>query len=163
MSMNTLAVEAVAKAGGFPKPPSSDSALAGLSKYIPTESVTLYIAAVSAQRALAGLIPWLTPTVIYWIFVVLTPIICFLLWARQLANAKKEKEDLKVSWLSPKSWPWWKIIASTIAFLVWALAVPGNPIMPPESEAGGVVAGMAAIFVSTILNLFAPLFGEKQT
>ena len=163
MSMNTLAVEAVAKAGGFPKPPSSDSALAGLSKYIPTESVTLYVAAVSAQSALAGLIPWLTATVTYWIFVVLTPIICFLLWARQVANAKKENKDFKVSLLSPKSWPWWKMIASTIAFLVWALAVPGNPIMPPGSEAGGVVAAFAAIFVSTILSLFEPPSDKKQT
>ena len=48
-----------------------------------------------------------------------------------------------------KSWPWWKLIASTIAFSVWALAVP--PLI--QGDAGKVVAGFGALLVSTLLGL----------
>jgi hypothetical protein len=122
ISRNTLAVEAAANAGAVPQPPSNDDVLAGLTKYIPTESVTLYIATVSAMGALKSY--GLTEAVTYWFFVCLTPVFLLILFLRQLAIAQK---DWKVS---PTQWPWWRIIASTVAFVVWALAVPCNPLIP---------------------------------
>jgi hypothetical protein len=52
MSINTLALDAVANSSTTRQPPSKDDVLAGLSKYIPTESITLYVAAVSSLPAL---------------------------------------------------------------------------------------------------------------
>lgn len=155
MSVNTLAVEAVAAAGAIPKPPSKDDTLAALTKYIPTESLTLYVATVSSQKALTTLLPWLTAGVAYWFFFVVTPGIMLGLFVRKLAVAGKNWK------IHPKDWPWWKMFASAIAFAVWALAVPGNPIIPANSAEGGVVAGLAALFVSTFLNLLSPLFEKK--
>lgn len=39
---------------------------------------------------------------------------------------------------------------------------PGNPIIDAGSETAGVVAGLAPLFISTILNLLAPFFFEKK-
>ncbi len=156
MSINTLALEAAANAGAIPQPPSKDDAIAGLTKYIPTESITLYIASISAQAALIEFN--ITGALMYWVFVVLTPLFLMLLFFHQLADARKE-------WKIPVGqWPWWKLISSTVAFAVWALAIPGNPIISitAENSAGGIVAAFAALLVSTILNLLAPLF-EKPS
>jgi hypothetical protein len=156
MSATTLAFEAAGNAGAIPPPPSTDSALAGLTKYIPTESVTLYVATVSAQGAITSVAPWFGPNIAYWFFVVLTPVLLLVLFLRQLAVAGKEWR------LPPAGWPWWRMIASTLAFAVWALAVPGNPIIDTKNAASGVVGGLAATVVSGFLNLVAPFF-ERPT
>jgi hypothetical protein len=154
MSVNTLAVEAAAKSGAIPQPPTRNDVLTGLTKYIPTESVTLYVATVSSLVALKG--TCLTPTITYWFFVCFTPVLMLLLFLNQLAIAGK------VWKISVAQWPWWRIIASTVAFAVWALAVPGNPLKFADATVSGVIAGLAALFVSTLLNLLAP-FCEKTT
>lgn len=153
MSVNTLAVEAAANAGAVPKPPSQDDRFAALTKYIPTESVTLYVATVSSQAALASLVPWLTPGFAYWFFVALTPFLALFLTVRKVAVAGKDWRKLPLT-----NWPWWQMAAATIAFAVWALAIPGNPLIPANTAGAGAVAGLAAIMVSTLLALFAPLF-----
>jgi hypothetical protein len=150
MSINTLALDAAAKSGAIVQQPLKDDALAGLTKYIPTESVTLYVAAVSSLTALQG--TGVTPTIIFWAFICLTPIMMLLLFLRQLAIAGK---DWKIS---VAQWPWWRIIASTVAFAVWALAVPGNPLNFVDTAVSGVIAGFSALFVSTFLNILAPFF-----
>jgi len=154
MSINTLALDAAAKSGAIIQPSLKDDVLAGLTKYIPTESVTLYVTAVSSLPALQG--SGVTPTIIFWAFICLTPVLMLLLFLRQLAIAGK---DWKIS---VAQWPWWRIIASTVAFGIWALAVPGNPLNFVDSAVSGVIAGFAALFVSTILNILAPFF-EKVT
>ena len=154
MSVNSLAIEAVANTGAITQPPSKDDILAGLTKYIPTESITLYIATVSAEASLKDF--GLTADVTYWLFVLATPAFMLLLYLRQLAVAQQ-------NWKIPVTqWPWWRIIASTLAFAVWALAVPGNPLVAKDSATGGVVAALAALFVSTLLNLFTPFFENGQ-
>lgn len=155
MSQNTLAVQAAARAGAVTTLPSRDDLLAALTKYIPTESITMYVAIVSSQAALASLVPWLKPSVGYVVFVVVTPLLQLVLFLRHLATAKRRWK------IPPKAWPWWSMIASTIAFAVWAMAVPGNPIIETNNAAGGAVAGLAAMAASTVLNLLAPFF-EKQ-
>jgi hypothetical protein len=60
-----------------------------------------------------------------------------------------------------KDFPWWKLLASTIAFLVWALAVPTSPYL--SGQAGGAVAALAALFISTFLSLFEPIFDRPDS
>ncbi len=87
----------------------------------------------------------------YWAFVVLTPVLFLIVY---LGKRRIQKLPL---W--PASWrqlPIWKIIASTIAFAVWALAIPDAPYF--EGAAGHVVAAFCALAVSTFLTLFDPIF-----
>jgi hypothetical protein len=114
----------------------------------------LYVAAVSSLPALKEV--GITSPIAFWFFICLTPVLMLLLFLRQLALAGKDWN------ISAAQWPWWRIIASTVAFAVWALAVPGNPLNFVDSAVSGVIAGFAALFVSTFLNILAPFF-EKVT
>lgn len=168
MSVNSLAAEAAtnslkARVAGTPTAVAGATALlpekdvlAGLTKYIPTESLTLYVATVSSLQAIEDVAPWFTGQIAYTIFVAITPLLMLILFLRTFAVAKQNWK------LPPALWPWWRMTASTIAFAVWALAVPGNPLIDAGSATGGVVAGLAAVFVSTILNLVAPFFERSQ-
>lgn len=154
MSVNSMAVEAVANRGLAPTKATKDDVLAGLTKYIPTESITLYIATASAAEALRAY--GITASLTYWFFVGFTPVLLLLIFLRHLAVTG-------TNWkVSVGKWPWWRIIASTVAFAVWALAVPGNPIISPTDTSGGVLAGLAALLVSTLLNIVAPFFERPQ-
>ena len=156
MSLNTLAAgAATGTTRALFKQPTKADALAGLTKYVPTESITLYVATVSAQVSIAQVAGWITPGMTYWFFVALTPLLLLLLFFRELKIANK---NIKIP---VSQWPWWRMIASTIAFTVWAMAVPGNPIITSDNAAGGIVAGLAAILVSTFLNILTPFF-EKS-
>jgi hypothetical protein len=121
-----------------------------LVKYIPTEVVTLYVAAVSATPSLKTSFTFISSGLIYWLFAVMTPVVLLLIYA-----SKRASEGLTV--LPPvKELPYWKMAAATVAFLVWALAVPGNPYI--IGEGGGVVAGFGAVFISTVMSLLEPIF-----
>jgi amino acid transporter len=121
-----------------------------LFKYIPTESVTLYIAAVSAAPALKTQFPFITDMQMYWFFAALTPLLSLLIFA-----GKRRTSGLSLL-PSVAQWPWWTVVAATIAFLAWALAVPGNQLL--EGEAGGAIAAFIALVTSTILSLVEPIF-----
>ena len=55
--------------------PKSSAAFEALARYIPTEIVTLYIAAASAMAALKEVIPAINVTNTYWFFVFITPLV----------------------------------------------------------------------------------------
>lgn len=139
--------------GATPAPP--NNALSALVKYIPTESVTLYVAAVSAAPALKAVWPGLSENDIYWFFGVLTPVIFVLVFIGKL----------RVEGLWPlrslKDWPWWKTFAATLAFFVWALAVPGPPDI--ERDTSGTIAALLALLVSTLLSLLEPVFDRAPS
>lgn len=141
-ALNT-AMGPVAAASPIQKTPAS-SAIDGLAKYIPTESITLYVAATAAWSSLHAAFPILTPLYLYWGFVVLTPVLFLLVYL-----GKRRSQNLPLLPSSPTQWPWWKLIASTVAFMVWALAVP--PLI--DGDAGKVVAAFGALLVSTLLSL----------
>lgn len=125
--------------------------LSMLVKYIPTESITLYVAALSAVEALKSFSPYITAEFIYWFFAILTPVLVLVIYFGKRRVAKL-KPTIPVLW----EWPWWKTIAATIAFLIWALAVPSNPYI--DGALKGALVGFLAIFVSTILSVLEPLF-----
>ncbi len=124
--------------------------LNALVKYIPTEIVTLYVAAASATPSLRVAIPVVDGKLVYWGFAALTPVLLILMYASKRAS------DGIPPLPKAKELPWWKMSAATVAFLVWALAVPGNPYVLGDS--GAVIAGFGAIIISTLLTLLEPIF-----
>lgn len=136
--------------------PNVDSNISGalnaLIKYIPTESVALYIAAVNAVPALAEEVDISWGELIYWGFGALTPLLYLLLYM-----GKRRSAGLPILPQSPKEWPLWSIFASTIAFLAWALAVPDGPYL--QSANGGLIAGLLALFVSFMLEIVGRIVG----
>jgi uncharacterized membrane protein (DUF441 family) len=137
------AVRPVAATSPIQKSSGSD-ALDGLVKYIPTESITLYIAATAALKSLSAIFPMVTPYTLYWGFTVLTPALFVLIYIG------KRRSQRLAAWPERLiEWPWWKTIASTIAFAVWALAVP--PLV--DSDAGKIISAFGALLVSTFLSV----------
>jgi hypothetical protein len=114
--------------------------------YIPTEIVTLYVAALSAQTALHTAA--INAVTILWFFVGLTPVLLLLIYLSKVAASGGPLPG-------PRLWPWWKMAAATIAFFVWALAVPGNPYL---REPASAVAGLGAMIASTLLSVVSPIF-----
>ena len=124
------------------------NALNALVGYIPTEVVTLYVAALSAEAALHSTFTVIDAATILWFFVALTPLLLLLIYLSKVAATGDKLPG-------PREWPWWKMCAATIAFFVWALAVPGNPYL---REAAAAVAGLGAMLVSTLLSVMTPIF-----
>ena len=50
------------------------------------------------------------------------------------------------------------MIAATIAFLVWAIAIPNNPY---HDWVGSALAAFAALVVSTALSLVEPIVESR--
>jgi len=101
-------------------------ALDVLSKYIPTDIVALYIAALSA--GLGG-------KTLFWSFVAATPVLLLL---------TSLGDDYKTTGVIPPvtDFPYWKMISATIAFAAWAVAMPGSAWTTTGKEAA--IAGFAA-------------------
>jgi hypothetical protein len=148
-------VQPVAAENPIQKAPAA-TALDGLVKYIPTETVTLYVAATAAITNLTTAFPSLTPFWLYWGFVVLTPIIFVLIYL-----GKRRAQKLPLLPAAPwwKNWPWWKLIACTVAFMVWALPIP--PLV--STDGGKVVAAFGALLVSTILSLIGAVVEPAES
>jgi hypothetical protein len=124
------------------------NALTALVGYIPTEVITLYVAALSAEQPLRAATGFFDARWILWTFALLTPALLLLIYVSKIASAGGALPR-------PPAWPWWKMSAATIAFLVWAVAVPGNPYLQGTASA---VAGLGAMLVSTLLHLVTPIF-----
>jgi hypothetical protein len=132
--------------------PEVKTALTKIARFIPTETVTIYLGAVSAASALQTSVTWLNQEMVYWVTgIVLTPLIFFLIWAIERSKAKKSLRS---------EIPFWKLTASIIGFLIWALAVPGNPYA--ISEVAKVAVAFLALFVSIFLDLIDQLFEARK-
>jgi hypothetical protein len=152
MSINSLTNEELQRTAALPQQDSVTNALNFLVKFIPTEVITLYIAALSAASALKVTVSFLTVEVLYWAFALFTPIFLLLVMVGKQPN----NELLK----SIGRWPWWKMIASLIAFLIWALAVPNHPYI--TNEAYAIAASLGALVISTILSAMSPIFERPR-
>ena len=127
-----------------------------LVEFIPLESITLFWLAVPAANALA---PAEQKREWYWgVYVgvmILTPLFLLLVyWSRKaiLKDAAGKKADFP-NW---REWPWWRASASTIAFAIWAMAVPGNPLFG-DKDTATMAFWAASFFVSTVLSLLDPI------
>jgi hypothetical protein len=136
------------------EPRASDDALTSLTKYIPTEVLTLYLPAVAIVSALDEPLVMIGKRATYWAFAAaLTPLISLLVYLRRRAIA-----NLSI-WPPWSQFPLWNLIAASVAFLAWALALPGNPYV--DKPAMHVASGFAALLASTILSLLEPLFVRR--
>ena len=133
------------------------SALEQLTQYIPTETVTLFIAAVSARAALheQGVWTWLGPWKLIAIFTVITPA---MLWLAALTTFIEEKRSQKLPDEATFSTPFFDMIAATLAFFIWSLAVPG---LFEGIAALQIVAGFAAVAASWFLSRIAVIVGAS--
>jgi hypothetical protein len=125
------------------------SALDALARFIPTETITLYIAASTIQAAITSTLG-LSAKGVYWLFAALTPILFLLVLA-----GKRRSTGLP-PFPKLREWPWWKLVACTVAFLLWALALPTSPFW--RQEEGRTLAGFGALAISIFLSLLDPIF-----
>ena len=114
--------------------------------YIPTEVVTLYVAVVAALAS----VPAPAQMVAFAGFAVATPIVVWLVFAAKLRGANK---PLPIAY---GAWPVWEMIAATIAFCAWAVALPESPLETTVLEGG--LKGVLVLVTSTILGLLSPIF-----
>lgn len=121
-----------------------------LTKYIPTETVTLFVAAMSALKAIRDVWPIVDGWTLYWVGAGLTPVV-FL-----LAAYGKHLSSGSGTPFRPAIWP---MVASLIAFLAWGLSVPGLL----QDDSAKVVAAFGAVLVSTALSLLEPIFLPRPT
>lgn len=120
-----------------------DQPLELLTRYIPVESVTLFVATISALGSLHGKPHVPAPWTVYWLFaLIVTP--AFVLLAA-LVKAKTSP---------PFVLPVWPLFSATVAFLAWALAVPGLV----QDDSLKILGALAAVFVSTLLSAVGRLF-----
>lgn len=123
--------------------------------YIPLESITLYLAAVSTAQGLSEFFPFMDAKVIYWLFgLVITPLLILLVYL-------KKQQAANMPNLTVADYPWWRMFAGTIAFLVWALAIPGNPYVSSGPQAAAT--GFLALFISMFLSLVEPLVPGRSS
>lgn len=120
-----------------------------LIRYIPTEAITLYVAALAAVPVLKETVPAYHARNIYNAFLIITPLLVLVVYA-----SKRATEGMRPL-PALKQWPWWEMVASLIAFAAWGLAVPGNPYA--QSAPGAAAAGLAVIVVSTVLTYLEPI------
>lgn len=123
-------------------------ALDELTRYIPTETITLFVANVGILSVLARFWPWLSAIIIYVVWALLTPVIVY------LVALGKHKSGNAVGALPFPAWP---MASSTIAFLAWGLAVPGMV----GDDLLKVIAAFGALVISKALSLLEPVFGVR--
>ena len=131
-----------------------NTALNVLFGYIPTEVLTLYVAVLAAIQH-----PGQTTRgewIVFWAFLVATPLV---VW---LVNGAKVQAAQKPLPLSLEEWPIWEMLAATIAYFVWAFALPNTPFTYFDWYSPAV-AGIAVIVGSTVLGLLAPFFQRPIT
>ena len=146
------AAKPVAEASPIQKPKGENDAFDALVKYIPTETVTLYLAAANIQKSLTEVFPLVTPLFLYGLFTALTPILFLVIYV-----GKRRSQQL--SFLpGPADWPLWKLIASTIAFAVWALTI--SPLI--DTDALKAVVGFFALVVSFFLSALDKIFAPEK-
>jgi hypothetical protein len=133
--------------------------------YIPIEVVTLYVAILAAVHPSADggghshtpqeLEVTHTDWVIFWIFLIATPLVLWVVFAAKLKSAQKDL-PMKLA-----AWPFWEMCAATVAFAAWAFALPETPFRDFRDWYTPGLGTFAVLAVSTILGLLAPLFQNK--
>ncbi|MFC5478493.1 hypothetical protein [Massilia suwonensis] len=109
--------------------------------------ITLYVAFLAAFSEVRDVVD---PMSLFIGFLIATPVIFWLVYAAKLKSRGKKLP------LNPATWPVWEMIAATIAFAVWAFALPGSPVHPAWYTSA--ISSLAVLVVSTLLGLLAPFF-----
>jgi hypothetical protein len=132
----------------------TSTTLQTLTTFIPTEVLTLYVAAVAAigpwtvdGRPVGRWAPFL-------VFLVATPLLVWVAFATKLRDAGKRLPA------SPRYWPVWEMIAATLAFLAWTFALPNTPFAQFANWYSTGLASFLVLVVSSGLGIVAPLMQQ---
>jgi hypothetical protein len=135
------------------------SALESIMAYIPSEVVTTYVAVVAVLYPATDGAPAVASAVTGWVpfgvFLVLTPIVSWLIYAAKVANAS-EPLPIPVA-----KWPKWEMTVATVAFAIWAAALPNSPFNEFTWYSAGV-AGIILLISSMMIGLMAPIFTRNK-
>jgi len=125
-----------------------------LTQFIPTEMVTIFLAAVSAWRTLATepWLSWMRPHWLVLIFAVLTPAVLLLASYATFAEERRRRNLPEARFSLPR----FEMIAATAAFTVWAFAVPG---LYTGNEVVQILAAFAALILSWMLSQVRRIVG----
>lgn len=133
------------------------TALKNIMAYIPAEILTTYVAVIAVIHPTTGgvtaesaLADWIA----FVVFLVLTPIVSWLIYAAKCLNASKSLPA------AVAQWPIWEMSAATIAYLIWAITLPETPFGTFSWYSSGLAA-ILLLIVSLILGLLAPLFTRR--
>lgn len=118
-----------------------------LTKYIPAEVVGGYAPVVAAAQDASAAILWL----LFWIFFVLTPLVQYSLVVAERAKTKPRRNDF----------PFYPLLASVIAYVAWAIALPGSIFMRTFGWPNWT--GLVAVAVSIILIQAASRIDATQS
>jgi hypothetical protein len=130
------------------------SAASAITTYIPTEILTLYVAVIAAVGpGGAGTTGSSTAWGSFLAFLVITPIVVWLVYAGKVRTAKKPLP------VRLGQWPKWEMAAATIAFVAWAFALPATPFAA-LAWYNAALAGIAVLVVSTLIGLVAPIVAQ---
>ena len=130
------------------------SALGSIATYIPSELVVLYtgiIAAISASNSPSHR----GQCVAFWLVFGLTPVTVWVLYATRVKTGGKKLP------LDPRIWPWLEMIASLIAFFIWAAALPKSPVQLDWSFYDTAVATVIVLVGTFAIGLVTPLFSHS--
>ena len=138
----------VAEASGDTRPgtPMTD-ALRVITTYIPVEVITLYVAVLAVLSPEDRTGNW----VAFFIFFFLTPVVLWLVFANKLKAAGKPVPA------AFRTWPLWKMTASTITFTVWAFSLSQRPTAGFLDWYSPAMSGVVVLGTATLLGLIAPL------
>ncbi|MDY7091629.1 MAG: hypothetical protein SX243_01520 [Acidobacteriota bacterium] len=139
----SLAAVSHSAQGAAGQTPEINKALDVIMAYIPTEILTVYVPVLAMLETTAGKV------VGFQGFLIATPIVVWLLFAAKLRTASGTLP------LNPKAWPWWEMVAATLAFFVWACALDDNAVPLAINES---LAGILVLISAPALGLLAPIF-----
>ncbi len=128
-------------------------ALGAIVAYFPTEinvTYTAVIAALSGTLSTSRAGQW----VAFWCFLAATPIVTWLVYAARVRQSGAELP------LDPRRWPVLEMSISTVAFVVWAGALPESPLQQVKNYSPAV-AGVMVLVVTAALGLAAPVLGRQ--
>jgi len=120
--------------------------------YIPTEIVTIYVAAVAAAD-IPGKQPAGGQWVLFWIFLVLTPII---VWGTYALAMKENRRGRPWRF---RQWPATSMALATLSFTLWAFSLPKSPFGGfswYRPSIGSVALLVGTLIIGTIASLAEP-------
>jgi hypothetical protein len=144
------AAEPAEPSPGQPQGSAVLAALRSIVDHIPTEIVLIYVA-VSAALSDVDSSSRTGQWVAFWVFLALTPLALWLLYAARLRMGGRAFP------LDPMRWPWPELGVAAIGYAAWAFTLPGTPFADFSWYTPGL--GTAVLLVGTlVLGLGAPLF-----
>ena len=146
------AAERATAASKDPTPENSVSTtLKTLTTYVPTETLTLYVALIAAIQPAQDDTTPISFWIAFWVFFIFTPLAIWIAYATKITADRKKLPIL------PKYWPKWEMLAGTIAYTAWSIGLPDSPFSQ-FAWYSSAVAGFIVLIASTFLGMVAGLF-----